>query len=279
MELPKPKYTVTDKNHRYTVLLSDGSTVGPLKSVTGILGIIAKPALIPWAAREAANHFKTEILRRGRNAMDPETLEQIAKDAAQAHRRKAGDAADLGTKAHAIFDAILCGQEPAEIPEELKEPALDFKRWRLSTDIEIVATEIAVASVKNSYGGRIDAVGWSKSRGGFGIVDFKTSKSLLYGNDYSYQVGGYASALMEQYIVDVTWAEIVRFGKVAPFDSESRSVTDLKGAIDGFYAARALSCHEENKMIGEPNFCTKELRETLDAKPIKKKSPSSTLGF
>ena len=54
MKLPDPKYTVTDVNHKYSILHPNGETVGPLKNVTGILGIIAKPALIPWASRVSA---------------------------------------------------------------------------------------------------------------------------------------------------------------------------------------------------------------------------------
>ena len=57
MKLPEAKYAVTaDKKHSYQITMPDGSTVGPLKSVTKIVGIIEKPALIGWAAREAANY-------------------------------------------------------------------------------------------------------------------------------------------------------------------------------------------------------------------------------
>lgn len=278
MKLPESRYTVSDISHKYTIAMPDGTTVGPLKSVTGVLGIIAKPALIPWASREAANYFKTEILRLGRSALDPATLDQIAKDAANAHRKKAGAAADLGSACHAIFEAILLGKEPEVVPPELAEPTLDFKRWRLGSDIEIIATEPAVASLVHRYGGRIDAIGYSESRGGFGIVDFKTSKSLLYGNEYSYQVGGYAHAAAEMYGVDFVWAEIVRFGKAAPFDSEARPVMDMKAAIKGFLTAVDLTRSADTTLIGEPSFCTKALRAETAPKPLpaKKKAVRAT---
>ena len=140
MKLPEPKYTVTDANHKYTITLPTGETVGPLKSVTGILQVLDKPALVGWSARESANYFKAELLRLGKSALNPAMLDQIAKDAAGAHRRKAKDAADLGTKCHDIFEAIIKGKEPGDIPTELAEPARDFKRWRLSTDIEYICT-------------------------------------------------------------------------------------------------------------------------------------------
>lgn len=281
MKLPEPHYVVTsDEKHRYTIKTAAGEIVGPLKSVTSILGIIAKPQLIPWAAREAAGYFKTEILRMGRGALDPAMLEQIAKDAAGAHRRKAKDAADLGTACHDAFEAIILGREPENLPPELIEPTLDFKRWRLTSDIEIIATEIAVASARHRYGGRIDAIGYSPSRGGFGIVDFKTSKSLKYGNEFSYQVGAYAGAASEQYGVKFSWAEIVRFGKTAPFDSESRPVIDIKTALDGFLYALELTRCSDIVLIGEPSFCTATIRAIKDISSCTEKTPNKlALGF
>lgn len=282
MELPAPKYDVTANDHKYSIRLPNGEAIGPLKSVTGILNVLAKEALIGWAAREAAGYFKAELLRMGSRALTPELLEQLARQAAGAHRRKAQDAADLGSRCHDIFEAIIKGIEPADVPAELKEPALDFKRWRLSTDIELVALELPVASREHLYGGRLDAVGYSPSRGGIGIVDYKTS-SGFYGNEYAYQVGGYASALAEQYGVQVAWAEIVRFGKRPPYDSEGRPVADLPAAIEGFLSALAMSRSKDLALIGKPTFSTQAARAsaaaTNPAPAYKGASGSTGLGF
>jgi len=111
MKLPEPRYTVTDKNHRYTIH-TDKENYGPLDSVTKILGVINKPALLAWSAREAANFFKNEVLRVGARSLTPDAIEAIAKEAAQAHRRKSGAAMEIGTAVHALFQAILEGNEP-----------------------------------------------------------------------------------------------------------------------------------------------------------------------
>jgi hypothetical protein len=274
VKLPKPKYTVSEVSHKYSILLPNGETVGPLKSVTGILQVLDKPALVGWAAREAAGYFKAELLRLGSRALTPETLDQIAKDAAGAHRRKAKDAADLGTQVHALCEAIIKGNEPADIPAELTEPARDFKRWRMQSDIEIVALELPVASLEHRFGGRLDAVGYSATRGGLGIVDLKTS-SGFYGNEYSYQVGGYAVALAEQYGIAVSWAEIVRFGKKPPYDSEGRPVTNLSAAIQGFLNAAAIRLSNAVPLIGKPDFCTKIVRAEEAATAAKAAAPKS----
>lgn len=253
MKLPKAKYQVSDEKHKYTIKTDDGKTVGPLKSVTSVLDVLNKPALIGWAARETALFFKTEILRLGQGALNTEMLEIVAKDAAGAHRRKAKDAADLGTKCHDAFEAIILGREPEALPAELAEPANAFKNWRLGSDVEIVSTEISVGSLGYLFGGRLDALGYSKKRGGWGIVDYKTS-SGFYGNEYAYQVGGYALAFEEMFGVDVAWAEIVRFSKKPPFESEARPVLDLAAAQAGFLSALAMTRSKDLDLIGDPSF-------------------------
>lgn len=281
MKLPEPRYKVTDNNHRYTIALPNGQTVGPLVSVTGVCGILDKPALIGWAARESAAYFKTELLRLGFKNITPEVLDQLEAEAKGAHRRKAKDAADLGTACHNIFEAILKGQAPESVPPELVEPAKDFKRWRMSTDIEIVAMELAVGSVNHKYGGRIDAIGYSKKRGGWGIVDYKTS-SGFYGNEYAYQVGGYAWAFNEMFGVPVQWADIVRFGKKPPYDSEARSITNIGTAAETFIYMRRVKESESQELISPPHFSTTGARQAEEqAKAPKKtrKEIDSPVGF
>jgi len=276
MKLPEPKYAVTDDNHRYTIRLPNGKEIGPLLSVTKALGVLAKEALIGWAAREAAGYFKTELLRLGRAALTPETVEQIAKDAAGAHRRKAKDAADLGSACHDAFEAIILGREPENIPAELAEPVAAFKRYRLQSDIEIVATELSVASAQHRFGGRVDFLGYSTTRGGWGIGDYKTS-SGFYGNEYAYQAGGgYACAVEEMWGVKIVWAEIVRFSKKAPFESEARPVTDIDSAKAGFLTALQMARSNEIKLIGAPTFTS---AGSPASAPAAKSKPKLAMGF
>ena len=257
MKLPAPKWTVdADARHRYTILKPTKEVVGPLTSVTTACGIIDKPNLISWSARVGAEHFKAEILRLGVKALSAVELERIFEEAKSKHRTIAKDAADLGTRCHDAFEAIILGKEPEGFPAELLEPIRAFKEWRLKSDIEIVATELKVGSVKHGFGGCIDAVGYSESRGGWGIVDYKTS-SGFYGNEYAYQAGGgYAIAAGEQYDIDIKWSEIIRFAKKAPFESEGRSVTDMAAAAAGFLHALELARSCKLKLISEPTFAS-----------------------
>jgi hypothetical protein len=279
-QLPQPRYEVTDDDHKYSIRHPDGRLVGPLKSVTKALEVRAKPALIGWAAREAANHFKTEILRLGRGALEVAKLEQIAKDAAGAHRKKAKDAADLGSACHDAFEAIILGREPENLPPQLVAPVAAFKRYRLQSDIVIVATELAVASEEHLFGGRLDFLGYSESLGGWGIGDYKTS-SGFYGNEYAYQVGGgYAIAVEEMYGLEIKWAEIARFSKKEPFESEARPVTSIEKAKRGFLNSLAAGRDDEEQLIGGPLF-TSAGEEVAPAKKAAapKTRKASPVGF
>lgn len=281
MKLPAPKYTVTAVNHKYTINMPNGEKIGPLKSVTGVIGVIDKPALKGWAARTAADYFKKEILRLGAAALTAETLEQIAAAAAKAHTVFAKDAADLGTLCHDAFEAIILGKEPEKLPAEIVEPVNAFKNYRLGSDIEVVATELMVASAKHRAGGCLDFLGYSKQRGGWGIGDYKTS-SGFYGNEYAYQAGGgYALMVEEQYDIEIKWAEIVRFAKKAPFESEARPVTDVRAAMDGFLECLALTRRNEQKLIGEPTFKSGgiKLSESTPAKLNGARKQPAGLGF
>ncbi|MHB2025150.1 MAG: PD-(D/E)XK nuclease family protein [Elusimicrobiota bacterium] len=277
MKLPQPKYAVADVDHKYSIALPDGETIGPLVSVTKVLDVRAKPALIAWSAREAANYFKTEILRVGAPALDVSMLELIAKDAAQAHRRKAKDAADLGSAAHNAFEAIILGRDPESPPKELIEPISAFKAYRLQSDIEVVATEVAVASVKHKFGGRLDFLGYSKKRGGWGIGDLKTS-SGFFGSEYALQVGGYAAAVEEMFGLNIAWSEIIRFSKKPPYESEARPVTDMAAAISGFLEALAMVRRDETPLIGKPTFQSAGIAPSADV-AVKAKKAAKPLGL
>lgn len=285
MKLPEAKYTVSAVNHKYTILMPNGESIGPLNSVTGVLSVIDKPALKGWAARMAAQHFKTEILRLGAAALNASELERIAKEAQSAHTKFTKDAADLGTACHDAFEAIILGKEPENLPPELVEPVNAFKNYRLQSDIEVVATELMVASANYRTGGCLDFIGYSKSRGGWGIGDYKTS-SGFYGNEYAYQAGGgYALMVEEMYGIDIKWAEIVRFAKKPPYESEARPVTDVRSAIQGFLNALMLTRSNEMKLIGEATFKSAGVpvvASAVDGKAPAKKSKAKVgagLGF
>lgn len=256
MKLPTPTYTVDDPdgNHRYRIV--DGNNVvEKLASVTGILGSIAKPALYAWYAKMACEQIESRL--KAMVGSDVKlTDEWIAEVIAEGRKRPnvvRDEAAELGTAAHAAFEAILNGVEPTA-PDAIKQTLTEFKTWFKSTDTEIVAQELPVASLKYHYGGRIDAIGYRDGK--WGILDWKTSTGIY--PEMAFQVGGgYAIAVEEQYGIKVEWADIVRFPKKEPWGTEVKPVKALPLARQGFLAALALTrLNNVESVLGEPTYST-----------------------
>jgi hypothetical protein len=124
-------FTYTEKGHKYTL---DGK---PMTGVTTVLGVIAKPALIGWAANMAVDY----IIEHGD---DPESLELARK----AHTRKKDDAADKGKDVHSQIEEWIKAcitKEPYVIGDESKE-LLAFKGWAMKNKVNFLSSETPVYS-------------------------------------------------------------------------------------------------------------------------------------
>lgn len=87
--------------------------------VTTITGLLAKPELLPWAAYMAAEAFKTAIMPFATTIQKITKLQlnNLAKEAKNAHARKSGFGKDVGTIVHAwINEEISNNLRPMEVP-------------------------------------------------------------------------------------------------------------------------------------------------------------------
>lgn len=258
-ELPPPRYVVEDPkgNHRYRIRRPDGTTSERLKSVTGVLAVINKPALVNWAARVACEQIESRL--RSLAATAPSVVltdEWIAAVVAEGKKRPTAvkdEAADLGTAAHAAFEAIIANRVP-DVPPAIRPAVDEFRRWLATSGTVIVAQEIPVGSDKHQFGGRLDALGWRPGKG-FGILDWKTSNGIYA--EYALQTaGGYALAVEEQYGLLIEWVDIARFPKKAPWGSEVVPVTDIATARRAFLSALSLGRDLDAPLLGEPTYST-----------------------
>jgi len=83
-----------ESDHKY---FYDGK---PMTGVTTVLGVIAKPALISWAARMAVDYLKNHALWNTGELIPDEVLEE----AKNAHNQKRDKAAEQGTDVHALIE-------------------------------------------------------------------------------------------------------------------------------------------------------------------------------
>jgi hypothetical protein len=182
------------KRHRYTT--EDGTW---LPGVTSVIGVLAKPQLIAWAANMACDYIAKEATQRSLSddgdyefVVSPDVLFQ----ARTAHVRKRDKAADKGTDVHDVIERYVRRQldrtaKTDFTPEESKvlEPFID---WELGNDVRFLKSEVIVGS-KRGYAGRFDLL--YEQDGKTYIGDIKTGKGVY--PDYFIQMGGYQLAYEE----------------------------------------------------------------------------------
>ena len=208
----------------------------PFPSVTTVLSIISKPALIPWARNVALESVRGALMERagGMEWITPEWVEGIITEGRHRPDQERDQAADFGTQAHILIDAIIQGKEP-EIPPEMEPVVKSFIAWRKDAGLDIHLSEQTVFSARHHYAGTMDAVAY---RGDTLVaLDWKTSNGLY--PEYALQVAAYGKALEEMSGQKVQEAWIVRFGKATP-EFEARQVVDLDGAFNAFRSALYL---------------------------------------
>jgi hypothetical protein len=157
--------------------LKDGTRV---PGVTTVVGVLNKPALVPWANK------------LGLQGIDTRTYVDAL--------------AAVGTAAHATILADLSGKgaESAlvdldRITRDLAENCyLSFCAWRNQHELKPIALEVQMVSETWRYGGTADFVGYVD--GVLELVDFKTGKGIY--PEHFIQLAGYSAPLVENKIIN-----------------------------------------------------------------------------
>lgn len=256
----QPLYQVNlvEKDGQHFYAVDNNPTLLP--GVTGIIGCIAKDALVPWSAKESVGYvFKVLARVRGYKLTD-RFLARLESRAKKQPRFAKESAARAGSNAHAIFDSIIklnkniAGESPF-LPS--------FMYWLKTEQLEIVAGDTKIASLAYGYGGSLDVLLRDKN-GRYVIGDFKTSKGIY--DTYAYQVAAYSQAFMETYGLSYRpEGLVIRFVK----DSEKyerRTIRNISESFLGFKTALELSRCLQLVQYGErelvkPEKKKKEKRE------------------
>lgn len=148
-----------------------------IPGVTTVLGLLDKPALREWYAKEAAKRvidYWDEIV-----AMPP----SARMDFVQRGPRERNKAAALrGTEIHALGAQLAAGEE-VEVPPEHRGPVEAYARWMDEWDVVPIAAEVPVAyTVPGSeYGGTADL--WcdlGARDSATALVDIKTGSGIFH---------------------------------------------------------------------------------------------------
>lgn len=145
-------------------------------SVTTILKAAPKPALVPWAAKMAAE-FAVDNLDQVA-ALLKSGQRQAAIDLIKGSPYRSADkAADLGSAIHARVEAHILGTPILKAPAE-QQPFMDqFERWLTDFDPTFDAAEVTVLNRTHGYAGTLDMIATIKGLGCL-LIDVKTGKGI-----------------------------------------------------------------------------------------------------
>jgi len=194
---------------------------GNLPSVTTILSVLSKPALIQWAADEAVKYLQSEY-----RACEGIMVRSAFEEARFAYKGISREALETGTGVHGMIELYFDGliNEDADLRFLQAIEATDddsyamienFVHWCAKHDVHPIAVEKKV--IGNGYAGRVDLVAeinafwktksWCKKNGVewtkatqkervVAVMDVKTSKA--YYEEMGMQLAAYASAYCKE---------------------------------------------------------------------------------
>ena len=213
-----------------------------LPSVTTILQVWPKPALVAWAKKISREAYATFLENHLGELITADLIEdgmELAKNA-----DKDTTARDLGTMAHELISMELLGQT-VSVPPELDYVMKSFHEWQNGEHLTLVDTETAIYAP--DYAGTIDAL-FKRDNGAFLLVDFKTSKQIY--PEYDVQVFSYVDAIANSVegSIDIE-GQVIRLGKEEP-DFEVMEISNYRDRLGKLWRG-ALAFHtalEEDKV-------------------------------
>lgn len=219
-----------EEKHLYTV----GGKV--VDGTTGVLSVIAKPALIGWAVKVAIESLE-RTLEPG-ISYDELQLKAMLESAKGAHRKRSGTAADMGHMVHEWIAKHIAGENPKPlVNKECLNAVNKFLEWEREHKVEFLESEKVLYSSKYNYAGTMDFL--AKVDGKVMIGDFKTSSGIW--DEYWLQVAAYQQAYQEEFPeVKIDGALIVRIGKDATLEVKERAEGAYELDRDAFNAALVL---------------------------------------
>mgnify|MGYP001558319551 CR=1 FL=1 len=216
--------------------------IGRIPSVTTILQVISKPALMNWAAKQGTHKAKIimDKLLRMAPALHDSMLGELGPEFFKDGNAQATEAADYGTQAHGIIEGILKKTKEdwfsLDLPSPVVQAVNSFLVWRDKTDLKMMKAESMVYSKKLGFAGTADAI--AEVDGVVTLLDWKTSKGIY--PEYKLQTVAYKYAAEEMSGESIPRVMICRFGKDGSFEDYEVPPADHPSLFDSFIDAKRL---------------------------------------
>lgn len=204
-----------------------------LPSVTNVIGILDKPALPRWAAREVAKAAWT--MRDSLSAMGEDEAVDVLKGSPW---RRSTRAADRGTTIHAWLEQRMLGATLPAVSGEATQYVDAAEAWVDYWKPEVIATEVTL--FHGAYAGTTDAI--VRMRDETWMIDFKTSSGLY--PEVALQLA--ALAYCPRYVADGELLDTPKIDRLAAVrigtggEWEMREVIYRDQSADAFMAALDL---------------------------------------
>jgi len=230
-------------NHIYRARLKNGKS-RPFKSVTAILAMIAKPALIQWAANQAAAYLLENLPVN--EPISEARKKALADNCAKEHWRQKEEAAGIGTTAHKFCERWLKGEDIeedlAQADKRVRNCVQLFFDWWTSRKLTVMHSEVCCWDASLGMAGTADLV-CRDEEGRVWLVDFKTGNGIFA--DMFLQLAAYIHCLQVSHGIDVAGATILRIGKTEPtYYVEDVPVAYWRGVfvavLSAFYLSKLL---------------------------------------
>lgn len=237
-----------------------------LPSVTTILNVIGKPALINWAANqerelvlEAAMHLWEDVPtapKMSATTFRATLLQRLGKE--KAHQKALAKAGEIGSETHALIEWNLrreLGQECGPQPRVCEKAAWAFgcyERWRATCELAPSFIEQTVWSSEHRYAGTMDVFGQMRTPEGIApvVLDWKTGKAVYL--EAKLQNAAYREALIEMgHATEDAWGAVVRLPKVeSDPDPEVVLISpeECRRHFSAFLAAKQLYEHMQREV-------------------------------
>ena len=164
-----------------------------MPSATKVLGVISKPALIPWALKTGSewlerNMFHDDELDEDQGVFTYTsrlTLDKLVKGIKSAYRGSSGGAIEIGNETHKWIENALetfieddgkFGDDNLPPMPEEPEPANSvgaFLEWVSDNDIHFEKSEAKLFNRSDFYAGTVDCI--ASVNGIKSVIDWKTS--------------------------------------------------------------------------------------------------------
>lgn len=196
-----------EKSHRYKVSDS-GEKAQHCPSVTTILNVLAKPALVEWGIKCACNYVEENLkLLVAGNSFSVQDVFKIVEQARTAHDRVREEAAEIGTNVHDILASWWRSQQNISDGLYMKSVVFDAGNetvakcvhaaldWFSQHDLKPVKVEESQYSRIHKFCGRPDFIG--RIDGQLSVLDYKSTKALY--PEVCLQETGYAMMHAEEF--------------------------------------------------------------------------------